>query len=1283
MTIQFSGHNNLYNVTYLLGIIQTPQCQENPLIMAAVIEDFEDRFRNLHKHTCCELTSHNTDTSEVLRVLTLLPLKLKKEYGKAIQGMLPTLSCQQRINELFLHLNPLLSFIDYGLLDHIIKVFCSDFLKGDMRSYSIDMQDFMKQTTISQLIDHLPGQSDIPPKFSLLKARIGRDASECTLEEINIVRKRYCSEVNLSEVIFHLVTVTKSNSFIVHWIVPSVLAYDLATSTRAIESSFFQQNAIISLSLNKTWLYDETTSTTLAHFGSLHEQLVKEMNLSRRSVEDLALCLAEKLTCLEDGIYVIELILKMSFLSFADFEILNLIVQKFGSDKLKENMQTYVDGVRIRAKQITVEKMMDLMPICSECAEKCVPIECRVLKEPLHYTLDRVLSLQEKFLSDIQFNKLTLLSVNFRDPRINGSFSVRWLVPTREASHLMSLNQIESDLFQREKIISFSIGSKLLHNPILFEFGAQLKVQCQEFQRNNSRIEWISSIPCEIFQLAMIPGEKVQDGQIKDTFDQMSISSRVDDILHAKTPVKLEDLFRSKGHGSEIILIEGSPSSCGSSLTTHIIHKWAQGELFEEFTLVILVQLGDPSVQRAQSISDLLPCQDVELAQELAAELKATNGRGVLWILDGWDELPPHLQQDSIFCKLMQPISTSQNEKRLLSDSSVIVTCFLTSSCNLYSVISSRVEILGLNLEEQRQYFTDCLKRDKKNLELFLEKIEDNLIVQSSCYLPINAALTVHFFKLKDHSLPSSEYELFSTIIIDCIQHYLKKEGIEHFLPIELTSISDILGSKPMGDLFGKVCELAYRGMMQKDVIFSSSELPQGSNTLGLLQKIESFLEGGKSFFYRFIHHSIQELLAAMHIATSLPDREQVSLFQQFFHQPHYVGIFRFYSCTTKLRTPGMDKVIVETFCKCSKPQRMHLLRCLHEAQNPSLCQFIAKSLRDMLYLVHSLSPLDCLSVGYFISMSNNDKVKRVDISHHHIGDHGVKHLTKYLCDSSSPYSLAQGANFKQFSGWEFCMDSNDIHAEGAAYIAKVLQSSHVINSLNLGSNEIGSQGLQCISQALITNSSLVELDLSYCKLVISEENCSVISEMLLRNKTLEVLILSFYNTDSGPSFADLGQQNTSDIGVLYIAEGLQKNTSLKRLGILLSGITFVGVKYLSNMLLVNNSLTSLDISLNPAIGDEGVSYLAESLNENKTLETLDIGSCNITDTGAASLTDALRTNNSLDKLYLSGNDALTEKGVRLLLDVCYSKPMRLQIPRHLSSLREGYRYKGFKLISK
>ena len=88
-------------------------------------------------------------------------------------------------------------------------------------------------------------------------------------------------------------------------------------------------------------------------------------------------------------------------------------------------------------------------------------------------------------------------------------------------------------------------------------------------------------------------------------------------------------------------------------------------------------------MQRAQTIADLLP---VENNEEIATELVATNGRGVLWVLDGWDELPPHLQQDSIFHKLI---------KRMLSEYSLIVTSRPISSGDLHPVVSSRMRYWG------------------------------------------------------------------------------------------------------------------------------------------------------------------------------------------------------------------------------------------------------------------------------------------------------------------------------------------------------------------------------------------------------------------------------------------------------------------------------------------------------------------------------------------------------------------------------------------------------------
>ena len=566
----------------------------------------------------------------------------------------------------------------------------------------------------------------------------------------------------------------------------------------------------------------------------------------------------------------------------------------------------------------------------------------------------------------------------------------------------------------------------------------------------------------------MIKRKQVQHGRIDDQFVEMTISGKIDDVLHSKSPIELRNIFKDEER--QIVLIEGAPGSGKTTLTIFICQKWVKGELFQQFTAVILVQLRDPAVQRALTIADLLPVENSVVAQELADELIATNGRDVLWILDGWDELPPHLQQDSIFCKLLPPKPSEEKlaeikkdpvyskhiarkskvelwllylqnnpgyltqyyKDRLFNEASIIVTSRPISSGDLHPVISLRIEVLGFTPEEQRQYFTECLKGDTKALEALLEKIQENPVVQSSCYLPLNAALTVYYFKIKGYSLPSSEYEIFSRNILHCIHRHFEREGRRRELPAQLASLDDLSRSEAVREPFQCLCELAYRGVMENKVTFSSSDLPQGSNTLSLLQAIESFLQSGKSVFYNFLHLSFQELLAGYYIATSLSDSEQISQFHQLFHQSRFVGVFQFYAAITKLKTPGIDTIISEIVSKKSKPHLLSLLRCLYEAQDPSLCQSVVNQLEELDFIGTSLNPMDLLSIGYLIGMSNTNNiiVKRVDLDN--CGDYGIRALMKYL-------SYTKGAGT-----WIFHLSLNKIHEEGAASIAKVLQSSSV-----------------------------------------------------------------------------------------------------------------------------------------------------------------------------------------------------------------------------------------------
>ena len=110
----------------------------------------------------------------------------------------------------------------------------------------------------------------------------------------------------------------------------------------------------------------------------------------------------------------------------------------------------------------------------------------------------------------------------------------------------------------------------------------------------------------KVIKLAMIKKETIQRGRIDDEFVRMSITGKLDDILHSKTPVDLENIFSETEDGRNVILIEGAPGSGKSTLSLHICQEWGKGQLFQQYDVVILVRLRDPHVQKAMTVADLL-----------------------------------------------------------------------------------------------------------------------------------------------------------------------------------------------------------------------------------------------------------------------------------------------------------------------------------------------------------------------------------------------------------------------------------------------------------------------------------------------------------------------------------------------------------------------------------------------------------------------------------------------------------------------------------------------------
>ena len=127
------------------------------------------------------------------------------------------------------------------------------------------------------------------------------------------------------------------------------------------------------------------------------------------------------------------------------------------------------------------------------------------------------------------------------------------------------------------------------------------------------------------------------------------------------------------------------------------------------------------------------------MAHDVEKSVFAHDGEGVLFIFDGWDELPSKLQGCSIIKDILQG--------KTLHKSSFIVTSRPTSSMNLHKLVDERIEILGFKKDEQQKYFADCLGDDQSKVKKLQQSIKENPVIESSCYLPLNASIIVHLFK--------------------------------------------------------------------------------------------------------------------------------------------------------------------------------------------------------------------------------------------------------------------------------------------------------------------------------------------------------------------------------------------------------------------------------------------------------------------------------------------------------------------------------------------------------
>ena len=465
------------------------------------------------------------------------------------------------------------------------------------------------------------------------------------------------------------------------------------------------------------------------------------------------------------------------------------------------------------------------------------------------------------------------------------------------------------------------------------------------------------------------------------------------------TPV---DLLKK---GSERIrVVYGQAGSGKTTLLKQMCRALSCDEAKSDFNLVLYFPLRERSVSSASDFKNLLRYyrrEDSRLDHAaLAQEMVESNGRGMLLVFDGADEMKDLLKPSS------GSVVQSILEGHILHEAHVIISSRPGACPSLQDHSATFYEVQGFDHAAIISYVKGFFGATPSAADSMLSQLETRPDLMGGAYIPMNSLILCTIFDLKSASFPATLTACYQAFVRQTIIRECRNKGKD--LPLD-PLLRYALLPEDIRCLLASLGALSFKGLSQVPPMFVFNEYgstPSESSIRstfphkllppsapideylfkGLLHMHASREGFGAQHSFSFPHGTQQEFFAALHLST-LKEDEQVQFWRENLFNTSFSVVLRFHAGLTGLCSPQVAKEVCSSLtgaplggttsdsigkCSNNNPQLLFLCHALCESQNLPLTKEIMQHIPSSLKFGLSLSAFDTMAIAHCLSQCSH-----------------------------------------------------------------------------------------------------------------------------------------------------------------------------------------------------------------------------------------------------------------------------------------------------------------------